>query len=109
MFDKLESSIAKYEEMTQQLSDPAIITDQSRYGKLAKQHRDLEGIVEKYREYKAIKEGIAETRALLTDPEMAEMAREEMVMLESRIEKIEAELKTLLLPKDTKRRKERRR
>ncbi|HZS46064.1 MAG TPA: peptide chain release factor 1 [Blastocatellia bacterium] len=100
MFDKLDATIDKYEELTQQISDPAVIADQSRYGKLAKQHRDLEGIVEKYREYKAIKEGIAGTKALLTDPEMAELAREELASLETRLESIEAELKVLLLPKD---------
>src|SRR5258708_22773272 len=100
MFDKLESTLKKYEELNQQLSDPQIISDQSRYGKLAKQHRDLEAIVDKYREYKAIKEGLAGSRALLTDPDMAELAREDIVTLEARLEKIEADLKILLLPKD---------
>src|SRR5215472_3126607 len=100
MFDKLDATLDKYEDLTQQLSDPAVISDQSRYGKMAKQHRDLEEIVDKYREYKSIKEGIAGSRALLTDPEMAELAREELESLEVRIEEIEAELKVLLLPKD---------
>src|SRR6266513_1367788 len=100
MFDKLEATLDKYEDLTQQMSDPAIVSDQSRYGKLAKQLRDLEAIVDRYREYKTIKEGIVGARALLSDPEMADLAREELVSLESRIVEIEAELKTLLLPKD---------
>ena len=100
MFDKLEATLEKYEELNQQLSDPQVISDQSRYGKLAKQHRDLETIVDKYREYKSIKEGLAGSRALLTDPDMAELAREDILDLESRIEKAEADLKVLLLPKD---------
>src|SRR5215467_10896196 len=100
MFDKLDATLDKYEDLTQQLSDPQVISDQSRYGKLAKQHRDLETIVDKYREYKAIKEGLAGSRALLSDPDMAELAREDILDLESRIEKAEADLKVLLLPKD---------
>src|SRR5882724_12946130 len=100
MFDRLEATLDKYEELNQQLSDPQVVNDQTRYVKLAKQHRDLESIVEKYREYKAIKEGLAGSRALLTDPDMAELAREDIASLEARLEQIETDLKVLLLPKD---------
>jgi len=100
MFDRLAAIETKYEELTGQLSDPEIIADQSRYAKLAKQHRDLEEIVEKFRQYRSLKEGIKETRQLLSDPEMAELAEEELLSLESRLQKCEEDLKLLLLPKD---------
>jgi peptide chain release factor 1 len=103
MLDKLETVETKYENLTTQLSDPELLADQSRYTKVAKQHRDLEEIVAKYREFKAIEKGIADSKEMLnleTDEEMLELARVELADLEERKEKVEAELKVLLLPKD---------
>ncbi|MBX7220954.1 MAG: peptide chain release factor 1 [Blastocatellia bacterium] len=103
MLDKLISLESKFEELTEQLNDPNVVTDVSRYAKLAKQHRDLSVVVEKFREFRSLKEGLAETRALLdesSDPEMLELAREELLSLTNRISTCEEELKILLLPKD---------
>jgi peptide chain release factor 1 len=103
MLDKLVSLEEKYEQLTAQMNDPAVVTDPPRYAKLAKQHSELHEIVERYREYKAIKEGIAATRDLLTengDAELQEMAREEISVLAARLEQSEATLKRLLIPKD---------
>jgi peptide chain release factor 1 len=103
MLDKLEAIETKYEDLTTQLSDPELLADQSRYAKVAKQHRDLEEIVAKYREFKAIEKGIADSKELLeieSDEEMVELARVELADLEERKEKVEAGLKVLLLPKD---------
>jgi len=103
MLEKLEEFEKKYEDLTGQLSDPQLLTDQQRYAKAAKQHRDLEEIVAKYREFKALDRGINDTRELLDaedDPEMLSMARAELIDLEARRDQVEADLKLLLVPKD---------
>jgi peptide chain release factor 1 len=102
MFDRLEQIVARYEELGRQLADPAVLGDQQKYQKVAKQHRDMEQLVEKVREYTEVKTGIADARAMMTedDPEMKAMAVEELTLLEARAPKIEEDLKLLLLPKD---------
>jgi peptide chain release factor 1 len=100
MMDRLKQLEHKYEEISGQLSDPAVIGDQPTYQKLAKQLRDMEPVVEKYREFAAIEKGIAEAKAMAGDPDMAEMAAEELAQLEVQRPVVEEELKVLLLPKD---------
>ncbi|MGA9773896.1 MAG: peptide chain release factor 1 [Blastocatellia bacterium] len=103
MFDKLVSIEEKYEDLANQLSDPETLTDQQKYTRIAKQHRDLEEVVAKYREYKALVHGITETREMLDaedDAEMLQMARTELAELEQRRDSVEAELKVALIPKD---------
>jgi peptide chain release factor 1 len=103
MFDKLVSIEEKYEELTNQLSDPETLTDQQKYARIAKQHRDLEEVVAKYREYKALARGIGETREMLDaedDAEMLQLARAELAELEQRRDAVETELKVSLIPKD---------
>jgi len=103
MFDKLDAIEEKYEELTQQLGDPETLADQAKYTRIAKQHRDLEEVVAKYREFKALDQGIRDTREMLDledDAEMLQLARTELAELEERREKVEAELKVRLLPKD---------
>ena len=103
MFERLDQIEARYEELTQALASPEIIGDSSKYQKTAKAHSEITPVVEKYREYKDLKKGIAESRALLTDekdPEMRAYAQEELEELEARVGGVEEELKVLLLPKD---------
>ena len=102
MFERLEQIEARYESLGQQLADPEIISDQPKYQKIAKQHRDLEAMVDKYREYKQVSQGVADTKAMMqeSDPELRAMAEEELLKLEERMPPIEEELKILLLPKD---------
>src|SRR5256714_1906638 len=103
MFDKLDVIEKKYEEMSAQLGDPEMLADQTKYARVAKQHRDLEEVVAKYREFRALDQGIRDTREMLDiedDAEMLQLARTELGELEARHEKVEAELKVLLLPKD---------
>ena len=103
MFDKLEDTLLRYEEVLNELSEPDVLNDQSRYQKLMKEQSDLEPVVEKYKEYKSAKEGIADSLAILdeeTDEEMRELAKEELNSSKARIEELEQELKILLLPKD---------
>ena len=102
--DKLAEIERKYEELTAQLGDPAVLADQSLYQKTAKAHSELREVVEKYREWKGIRKGLEETKALLeeasTDLEMKALAHEELSDLEKRRADVEEELKILLLPRD---------
>ncbi len=102
MFERLEQIETRYEDLGRQLADPEIIADQPKYQKAAKQHRDLEPVVEKFREYRQVTNGIADARAMLTesDPDIRAMAQEELTQLEEREPRLEEELKLLLLPKD---------
>jgi peptide chain release factor 1 len=102
MFERLEQIEARYESLGEQLADPATIADQQKYQKAAKQHRDLAGIVDKFREYRQIVNGIADAQAMLqeSDADIRAMAAEELAELEARQPKIEEDLKLLLLPKD---------
>jgi peptide chain release factor 1 len=103
MFERLDQIEARYEELTQALASPEIIGDSSKYQKTAKAHSEITPVVEKYREYKDLRKGIAESRSLLTDekdPEMRAYAQEELDQLEARVQGVEEELKVLLLPKD---------
>ena len=103
MFERLDQIEAKYEELTQALALPETMADSSKYQKTAKAHAELSEIVEKYREYKALKKGIGESKQLVAeegDADMRAYAQEELTRLEERMAAVEQELKTLLIPKD---------
>ena len=103
MFDKLEDLELRYQEILNELSEPGVLDDQSRYRKLMKEQTDLGPIVEKYKEYKVAKKGIDDSLSLLeeeSDEEMREMAKEELSECKQSLEVIEKELQILLLPKD---------
>src|SRR5580658_4836317 len=103
MFERLDQIEIRYEELTRALLSPDITNDSAKYQKTAKAHSEVAGIVERYRAYKDLKRGIAESKAVLaeeTDPEMRAYAEEELAQLDARIVAVEEELKVLLLPKD---------
>ena len=103
MFERLDQIEARYEELTHALASPEIMNDSAKYQKTAKAHSEITPVVERYREYKDLKKGIAESKAVLADekdPEMRAYAQEELDKLEARLAQAEQELKVLLLPKD---------
>jgi peptide chain release factor 1 len=103
MFDRLEDLGRRLEEILNQLGEPGVANDQNLYRKLMKEQAELAPIVEKYNEYKAAKEGIEDSLAILdeeTDEEMRELAKEELNDCKERLTETENELKILLLPKD---------
>ncbi|MGH9690861.1 MAG: peptide chain release factor 1 [Candidatus Acidiferrales bacterium] len=103
LFEKLDQIESRYEEMTQQLSSPDVLSDSARYQKLAKTHAELAEMVAKYREWKEIEKGLQGTKQLLVesdDPEMKQMAHDEQHALGARRETVERDLKLLLIPKD---------
>ncbi len=103
MFDNLKSAETRYEEINNKLIDPSIIDNYDEYKKLMKEHSDLEPIVSKYREYKRVAKDIDDAKDLLNqklDKEFHEMVVSELEEAKLKLEKIETELKTLLLPRD---------
>ena len=100
MFEKLEAVEKRYDELTQMISDPAVISNQSEWQKLMKEHANIEEIVLKFREYKKVKQSMEEAQELMQDPEMKELAEAEYYGAKEELPKIEEELKFLLIPKD---------
>lgn len=103
MLEKLEQIEKNYEELTEQISSPEIMSDMSAYAKAMKQHRSLGEIVGKFREVKKLKadyEGAKELAELADDDEMREMAWAEVAEIEAKLPAAEENLKILLLPKD---------
>lgn len=104
MFNKLKEVEKKYEELTSQLSDPAVISDTGKYKRAAKERSDLTELVETYRQYSKITSNIEGNKHIIkneSDDEMREMAKEELEELEKEKELLEKKLKILLLPKDS--------
>lgn len=99
---KLDEIEARYENLTRQMADPAVIGDTDAYRKVTKQQAELGEIVSKYREWKKVDSDLEGARQMLveSDPDLREMARDDVSRLEPELERIENELKILLLPKD---------
>ena len=102
MIDRLEQMEQRYNELQSQFALPEVINDHEKYQKTAKQLREIETPVEKYRELKQVRQGLSDARAMLAenDPDLRELAEAEIASLEPREPALEEELKLLLLPKD---------
>jgi len=103
MLEKLEEMEARYQGLTEQLSRPEVIADNQLFHKSAKALSELTPIVEKYRQWKKIDQGLAEAKEMLQnegDAELRAMAQEELTSLEQKRERTEDDLKLLLVPKD---------
>jgi peptide chain release factor 1 len=101
--EKLDQLGARYDDLTQQLSTQELVSDSSRFQKVAKQHAELAEIVSKHREYKQIEKDLAGAHQMFIeadDAEMKQLAHDEEKQLTARKETVERELKLLLLPKD---------
>ena len=103
MLDKLKSLYDKYLLVEEQMSDPSVINDQSRYRKLSKEYAELKKIADKYHEYKTILDRIEESSDIIRngeDPDFVSMAKDELETLNPKKEELEEEIKYLLIPKD---------
>lgn len=102
MFAKLETLEGKFMELEHELADPDVFTDQDRYRKLTKAHADLKPVVNIFRQYKTLRQNLADNRELASDPDpdIREMAAEDIRTLEEKLPQLEHELKVLLLPTD---------
>ena len=99
MFDKLEDTVNRYEDITAELGNPDVVNDQEKFRKLMKEQSSLAPLIAAYTEYKNCKKNIEDSLAE-TDEELKEMAKEELSDSKARVEELEHELKILLLPKD---------
>lgn len=100
MFENLEEIEIKYEDLTKKISDPEVISNQEEWRKMMKEHSDIEPIVLKYREYKSVKKNFEDSKEMLNDPDMKDLAEMEMIDAKDKLPVLESELKILLIPKD---------
>jgi peptide chain release factor 1 len=103
MFDKLDSVVKRFNELTEKMADPSLYDRQDEFKSVSTERGNIEDLVNCYKTYKKIKEDLDGAKDLLKsedDPEMLEMAKEEISEYESQIPALEDELRVLLLPKD---------
>ncbi|MCI5919858.1 MAG: peptide chain release factor 1 [Roseburia sp.] len=103
MFENLEDTQIRLEELMSELSEPDVASNPDRFRRLMKEQSELTPIVNAYKEYKQCKQNIEDSLAMLeeeSDEEMRELAKEELNEAKARMEELENELKILLLPKD---------
>jgi len=100
MFDKLEAVEKRYEELTKMISDPEVISNNSEWQKLMKEHSSIQDVVLKFREYKEAKQHMEEAKEMMEDKDLKELAEAEYYENKEKLPKIEEELKVLLIPKD---------
>ena len=100
MFDKLEAVEKRYEELTQMISDPGVISNHAEWQKLMKEHSSIEDIVFKFREYKEAKQHMEEAKEMMEDKDLKDLAEAEYYENKEKLPQIEEELKILLIPKD---------
>jgi peptide chain release factor 1 len=103
MFDRLEDTVNRYEDITAELGNPDVVNDQNRFRKLMKEQSSLAPLIATYTEYKNCKQTIEDSLQLLdeeSNEELKELAKEELNEAKKRVEELENEIKILLLPKD---------
>jgi peptide chain release factor 1 len=103
MFDRLEDTVNRYEDINAELANPDVVNDQDKFRKLMKEQANLTPIISAYTEYKTNKQNIEDSLAILdeeSDEELKDLAKEELASSKVRIAELEQELKILLLPKD---------
>ena len=100
MFEKLEELYKKYLELTELVSDPAVIADQDSWRKYVKEQSSMKDVVDKYLEYKEVIKTMDDAKEMMDDPDLKDMAAEEYYAAKEKIPGLEEELKILLLPKD---------
>lgn len=103
LLDKLDGLEARFQEVSLLITDPSVIADMKRFVKLNREYRDLEPVVAARKEYIRLQENIAEAKELManeSDPEMRQMAREELDTANERLPQLEEEIKQLLIPAD---------
>ncbi len=103
VLSKLEELNRRYEELNIELANPDIISDPGKLKKIAKEQSDLDEIIKTYRQFTEVSREINDLEAMIQaaeDPELVEMAREDLPVLKERHEEIERQLNVLLLPKD---------
>ena len=97
---KLEALLERHEEVQAMLGEPSVIADQERFRALSKEYAQLTDVVKCFRDWQQAQEDLSTAEELLDDPEMRDMAQDELNAAKNSIEQLEQELQVLLLPKD---------
>ena len=102
MIDRLNAIQARYNQISEMLIDPEIVTDIKKLTSLAKEQKSLEKVVNKYNEYKLLEQEIKDAKEMMTetDPEIREMAEMELEEAKKKLQEVEQDIKVLLIPKD---------
>ena len=100
MIERLEATLEKYQNLEQELTKPEVLGDIKKTKEYSKEMASLEEVVNCYKKYKKILEDIEDTKEMTKDPELGEMAKEELKNLEEEKERLEGQLEILLIPKD---------
>ena len=100
MIERLEATLTKYNELETELTKPEVLSDIKKTRTYSKEMSDLEEIVVCYKRYKKVLEDIESTKEMVKDPDLGEMAKEELKELEEEKAKLDGELEILLIPKD---------
>lgn len=103
IFDQLEGLVEHYEELQELMSDPEVISDTPRYLKISKEAAEMQEIVTAFKKYQQLKSDIAESKEVLTennDPELIELARDDLAAMEPQLAEVENQIKLLMVPKD---------
>ena len=100
MIERLDATEKKYMDLQKELMSEEVLKDINKTRELSKEMSELEEIVTVYREYKKINKAIPETKEMLKDEELKDIAKEELKDLEAKKEKLEHDLEILLIPKD---------
>ena len=100
MFDQLNEIELSFQDIEKQISDPEIISNQKLYQELIEKHSELKEIVTAFKDYKSLQDQLEDAKSLLKDPELAQMAHEEVESLHSKLQNSEAAIQQLLIPKN---------
>jgi peptide chain release factor 1 len=102
MYEKLEEVVQRFEDLSNQLLDPAVLGDRKRYAQVAKERASLEAVVNSFLKFKDVVRQIEDSELLLqdSDPEIRELAHQELLSLRQRRDELDAQIEVLLLPKD---------
>ncbi|MCF0188122.1 MAG: peptide chain release factor 1 [Bacteroidaceae bacterium] len=103
ILEKLDGLVARFEEVATLITDPNVIGDQNRFVRLTKEYKELEDLMAARKEYANLLGNLEESKTMLmteSDPEMKELAREEMAACEEKIPELEERIKVMLIPKD---------
>lgn len=103
IFDQLEGLVEHYEELQELMSDPEVISDTPRYLKISKEAAEMQEIVTAFKKYQQLKSDITESKEVLTennDPELIELAKDDLAAMEPQLAEVENQIKLLMVPKD---------
>jgi peptide chain release factor 1 len=100
MLEKLTAAEARYDQLMAEIADPAVQADTVKFRAHSKELSDMQPLIDHFRQYKDVSSQIAATEELMKDPDMRDLAQEELTALQAKGDTLLAELKVLLIPKD---------